>query len=375
MTILSVAASAACVPMNPAYGAEELDRYFADLRPRALITAECRIDSPARHVALSRRPCHRAIDLHPTEKLLHAHRPGRDAVRRAGEPSDVALFCSVRHSRPKDCPADARQDCTCSVTRYGAALALRRIRIRSCLNVLPLFHGHGLVATVVASLAAGASVVCTPGFDVNSFFAWLTAFQPTWYSAVPTMHQAILAQTRLNRERAANCRLRFVRSSSAPLPPRIFAELEQTLETPVIEWYGMGEVAASPIACNPLPPRQRKPGSVGVPVGLDVAIMDEAEALLPDGQTGQVVVRGPSVMVGYDGNPMATDAAFAGEWLKTGDLGFFDDDGYLFLTGRLREIINRGGEKIAPQEVRRSAFGPSSSGRGRNLCGPPRHAR
>ena len=217
--------------------------------------------------------------------------------------------------------------------------------------MLPLFHGHGLIATVLASLAAGASVVCTPGCDVNSFFAWLTAFQPTWYSAVPTMHQAILAQARHNRERVADCRLRFVRSASAPLPPRIFAELERTFETPVIECYGMTEIASSPIACNPLPPRQRKAGSVGIPVGLDVAIMDEGGALLPGGQTGQVVVRGASVMSGYDGDPMATEAAFAGDWFKTGDLGFFDDDGYLFLAGRTREIINRGGEKIAPREV------------------------
>ena len=119
----------------------------------------------------------------------------------------------------------------------------------------------------------------------------------------------------------------------------------------MIETYGMTETASSPIACNPLPPRQRKPGSVGIPVGLDVAIMDERGALLSDGQTGQIVVRGASVMSGYDGDAAATDAAFAGDWFKTGDLGYFDDDGYLFLTGRIREMINRGGEKIAPQEV------------------------
>ena len=119
----------------------------------------------------------------------------------------------------------------------------------------------------------------------------------------------------------------------------------------MIEWYGMTETASSPIACNPLPPRQRKPGSVGMPVGLDVASWTKQGALLPGGQTGEVVVRGASVMAGYDGNPMATEAAFAGDWFKTGDLGFFDDDGYLFLAGRIREIINRGGEKIAPQEV------------------------
>jgi non-ribosomal peptide synthetase component F len=165
------------------------------------------------------------------------------------------------------------------------------------------------------------------------------------------MHQAILAQARRNRERPAACKLRFVRSASAPLPPRILAELEGTFETSVIESYGMTETTSSPIACNPLPPRQRKPGSVGVPVGLEVAIMDEGGVLLPGGKTGQVVVRGASVMAGYYGDPVVTVDAFAGNWFKTGDLGFFDNDGYLFLVGRLREIINRGGEKIAPQEV------------------------
>src|SRR5262249_48526585 len=144
------------------------------------------------------------------------------------------------------------------------------------------------------------------------FSGWLTRFQPTWFSAVPTMHQSILAHARHTRERLANIRLRFVRSSSAALPPRIFAELERIFESPVIEWYGMTEVTSSPIACNPLPPRQRKAGSVGVPVASDVAIMAEGGALLPYGKTGEVVVRGASVTPGYDRNPQATEAAFAG---------------------------------------------------------------
>jgi acyl-CoA synthetase (AMP-forming)/AMP-acid ligase II len=352
VAILTVEASAACAPLNPAYGAEEFERYFADLQPRAVIT-QAGIDSPARRAALSRGvrllELSTALDAHAGLFTLTGDTVGAPSHETVS-PSDVALLLltSGTTSRPKIVPLTHANICT-SAYAHGAALALRETD--RCLNVLPLFHGHGLVATVVASLAAGASVVCTPGLDVNSFFAWLTAFQATWYSAVPTIHQAILGQARHNRERAANCRLRFVRSSSAPLPPRIFAELEHTFETPVIEWYGMAEVAASPIACNPLPPRQRKPGSVGVPVGLDVAIMEEGGALLSGGQTGQVVVRGASVMVGYDDNPMATDATFAGDWLKTGDLGFFDDDGYLFLTGRIREIINRGGEKVAPNEV------------------------
>jgi acyl-CoA synthetase (AMP-forming)/AMP-acid ligase II len=352
VAIVTVAATVACAPLNPAYGTEELEGYFADLHPRALI-AQAGTDSPARRAALARGV--RVIELSPAldaEAGLFTL-TGDQGSAPSDEPasaSDTALLLptSGTTSRSKIVPQTHANVCT-SAYATGASLALRETD--RCLNVLPLFHGHGFNATVVASLAAGASVVCTPGFDANNFSAWLTAFQPTWYSAVPTIHQAILAQARHNRERLANCRLRFVRSSSAPLPPRIFAELERAFETPVIEWYGMTETTSSPIACNPLPPRQRKAGSVGVPVGLDVAIMDERGALLPGSQTGEVVVRGASVTAGYDGAPMATEAAFAGDWFKTGDLGFFDDDGYLFLTGRIRELINRGGEKIAPREV------------------------
>ena len=171
--------------------------------------------------------------------------------------------------------------------------------------MLPLFHGHGLNRHS-AGLAGGRCERRVHTRVQCQQFLWVAnRFRPTWYSAVPTMHQAILAQARYHRERAADYRLRFVRSASAPLPPRIYAELEQTFETPMIEFYGMTETASAPIACNPLPPRQRKPGSVGVPVGLDVAIMGERGAFLPRGQTGQIVVRGATVTRGYDGDPMA----------------------------------------------------------------------
>jgi acyl-CoA synthetase (AMP-forming)/AMP-acid ligase II len=352
VAILTVAACAACAPVNPAFGVEELDRYFADLQPRALIT-QAETDSPARRAALSRGI--RVIELSTASEAeaglfeLTGERGDAQSHEKVSL-GDVALLLptSGTTSRPKIVPQTHANICA-SAYASGAALALTETD--RCLNVLPLFHGHGLTATVLTSLAAGASVVCTPGFDVNNFSAWLTAFQPTWYSAVPTMHQAILAHARHNRERLADWRLRFVRSSSAPLPPRFFTELERAFDAPVIEFYAMTETASSPIACNPLPPHQRKAGSVGVPVGLDVAIMDERGTLLPGGQTGQVVVRGASVTSGYDGDPMATRAAFTGDWFKTGDQGFFDDDGYLFLTGRIREMINRGGEKVAPQEV------------------------
>src|SRR6516164_6133355 len=176
---------------------------------------------------------------------------------------DVALllFTSGTTSQPKIVPLTQVNICT---SAYSSAAAVALGETDRCLNVMPLFLGHGLIATVLASLAAGGSVVCTPGCDVNSFFGWLTAFRPTWYSAVPTMHQAILAEARRHREPVADHRLRFVRSGAAPLPPAVFAELERTFQAPVIQFCGITETAASPIACNPLPPGQRKASSIGV---------------------------------------------------------------------------------------------------------------
>jgi acyl-CoA synthetase (AMP-forming)/AMP-acid ligase II len=352
VTILTVASCAVCAPINPAYATEELNRYFVDLRPRALIT-QAGVDSTACRVALSHGI--RVIELSsPSDAEAGLFTlildQGVECAYKRSSPRDVALLLltSGTTSRPKIVPLTHANICT-SAYSSRAVLALREAD--RCLNVLPLFHGHGLIATVLASMAAGGSVVCTSGCDVNSFFPWLADFRPTWYSAVPTMHQAILAQAQKNREQAANSRLRFVRSALAPLPSRTFAELKRIFETVVIEFYGMTETASAPITCNPFPPRRQKPGSVGLRVNLDVAIVDGQGALLPDGHTGEVLVRGASVMSGYDGDQVAARAGFAGDWFQTGDQGFFDNDGYLFLLGRKQEIINRGGEKIAPREV------------------------
>ncbi len=351
VAIVAVAANAACASINPAYSAEELDRYFADLRPRALIVP-AGVDGSARRVAQGRGVP--VFDLTPTGEAAGLFTLAGTV---AGEPSSdpigpgataLFLFTSGTTSRPKIVPLTHANICT---SAFSAVAALQLGEADRCLNVLPLFHGHGLIATVMTSLAAGGGVVCTPGCDVNRFFGWLREFAPTWYSAVPTMHQAILAQARLDPDQIAGIRLRLVRSASAPLPPRVFAELERTFGTSVIEFYGMTETASAPIACNPLPPRRSKPGSVGIPVGLDVAILNDRGDVLPAGEAGHVTVRGGSVMPGYDGDAAATAAAFAGDWFKTGDQGFFDDEGYLYLSGRTREMINRGGENIAPREV------------------------
>jgi acyl-CoA synthetase (AMP-forming)/AMP-acid ligase II/acyl carrier protein len=228
---------------------------------------------------------------------------------------------------------------------------LQRTPADLCLNIMPLFHIHGLMAAVLASLAAGAAVACTPGYDASQFFAWLDECRPTWYTAGPTMHQAILARAKANQSVLAATQLRFVRSSSAALPPQILEELEFTFNAPVIEAYGMTE-AAHQMASNPLPPAPRKAGSVGPAAGPDVAIMSEDEPeLLPPGATGEIVIRGSNVTLGYAGNPEATGRAFTNGWFRTGDQGWIDEDGYLYISGRLKEIINRGGEKVSPREV------------------------
>jgi acyl-CoA synthetase (AMP-forming)/AMP-acid ligase II len=359
VTILSVAAHATCIPVNPDLRAQELDRYFADLRPCALVTqAGC--DSASRRVALSRGIVLLEVASEPDAEVglftlaRSKGEPARSRSKRSSDdrvsPSDVALLMltSGTTSQPKVVPLTHANICS-SAGSTVKALALSEAD--RCINMLPLFHGHGLNNLLLGSLAAGASVVCTGGCDVTGFFGWLSAFRPTWYSAVPTMHQAIVAHSRRVPQEAAGHRLRFVRSSSAPLPHHLLTELEQLFEAPVIEFYGLTESSSAPIACNPLPPLRRKFGSVGLPVDLELGIMDNGGSLLRRGQIGEIVARGASVVSGYDGDPAATEAAFAGGWLKTGDLGFLDDDGYLFLAGRIREIINRGGEKIAPQEV------------------------
>jgi acyl-CoA synthetase (AMP-forming)/AMP-acid ligase II len=265
------------------------------------------------------------------------------------EPDDVALLLhtSGTTSRPKLVPLTQR-NILASAHHIGATLGLTSAD--RCLNIMPLFHIHGLIGAVLSSLAAGGSVFCTPGFNALKFFAWLDEAAPSWYSAVPTMHQAILARADRNRDIIARRRLRLIRSSSSSLPPPVMAELEATFGCPVIESYGMTE-AAHQMTSNPLPPRPRRAGSVGPAAGPEVAVLDESGRPLPAGTPGEVAIRGPNVTAGYVANPAANAAAFTDGWFRTGDQGVLDAEGYLTITGRLKELINRGGEKISPREV------------------------
>jgi acyl-CoA synthetase (AMP-forming)/AMP-acid ligase II len=193
-------------------------------------------------------------------------------------------------------------------------------------------------------------VCCTPGFNALRFFTWMDEARPTWYTAVPTMHQAILSRAPANKAVIAAHPLRFIRSSSSAMPTQVIREIEEVFGAPLVESYGMTE-AAHQMAANPLPPRERKPGTVGIAAGPEIAIMDEAGRLLAAGETGEVVIRGENVTQGYENNPKANAEAFVNGWFRTGDQGVLDPEGYLTITGRLKEIINRGGEKVSPREV------------------------
>jgi acyl-CoA synthetase (AMP-forming)/AMP-acid ligase II/thioesterase domain-containing protein len=352
VAFLALASGATCAPLNLGYSIDEFDLYLANLHAEALLIPQG-MDSPARAVAQARGI--RVIELLCMPKAeaglftLIGATVARPVVHGFAGPNDVALVLhtSGTTSQPKVVPLTHANICTAADNLLTALTLDARDR---GLNLVPLFHTYGLVAATLTSLAAGASVVCTPGFYAPQFFAWLEQFRPTWYQAVPAMHQAILACAAQHRETIARCRLRFIRSGTAPLPPSLRAELERVFNSRVVEGYGTVE-ASGLVTCNPPPSRPWKSGSVGRTIGPEVAIMDDAGTRLPAGETGEIAVRGATVMQGYDMDPTANRGTFIHGWFRTGDEGFLDADGYLFLTGRIKEIINRGGEKVSPREV------------------------
>ncbi|MBF9059518.1 AMP-binding protein [Rhodobacterales bacterium HKCCSP123] len=356
VAFVTVAGVATTCPLNPAYKEDEFAFYLEDLKAKAIILAEGET-GPA-HAAAARlglsviRLAFDAADPAGVFTLTSEGQAG-EADTAAPAPDDVALILhtSGTTSRPKIVPL-LQSNVAASARNIGASLALTPAD--RCLNVMPLFHIHGLIAAVSSSLAAGGSVWCAPGFDAMKFFGWMEEARPSWYTAVPTMHQTILARASRNAETIRNVPLRFLRSSSASLPGPVMEALAATFNAPVIEGYGMTE-ATHQMASNPLPPRAQKPGSVGVEAGPLVRIAHEIEDRLMEGGVGEVVISGPNVTPGYEGNPEANAKSFfmaeGKRWFRTGDQGTFDDEGYLTLTGRLKEIINRGGEKVSPLEV------------------------
>ncbi|MCZ6592461.1 MAG: acyl--CoA ligase [Alphaproteobacteria bacterium] len=350
---VAVAASATTAPLNPGYRGEEFRFYLEDLNAKALLVAtdsDSAVIEEAHSLGIPVYELNVAEGSPAGSFTISSPGNGADAEDPDyAEPDDIALVLhtSGTTSRPKIVPLSQANICA-SASHITEILNLTADD--RCTNIMPLFHIHGLIGAVLSSLSVGASIYCTPGFNALRVFAWFADSKPSWYSAVPTMHQAILARAGRNAEIVAGLNLRFIRSSSSSLPPQVMAELEETFGCPVIESYGMTE-AAHQMASNPLPPATRKPGSVGIAAGPDVMIMDQQNNLLPAGETGEVVIRGPNITKGYENNPTANAEAFIDGWFRTGDQGVLDDEGYLRITGRLKEIINRGGEKISPREV------------------------
>ena len=352
---LTMAQSCTTAPLNPNYREEEYLFYLKDLNAKAVVVLQD-YNGPALAAAnhlnisvirLSVNSQHLAGEFELLgeiqNSLISEHKPSQQDVA-------LILHTSGTTSRPKIVPL-LHSNIVSSAENIKSSLSLSEDDL--CMNIMPLFHIHGLIAAVSASVAAGGSVWCTPGFDALKFFRWLDDASPSWFTAVPTMHQAILSRSQRNKDIIESNKLRFLRSSSASLPSQVMKELERVFSAPIIEGYGMTE-ATHQMASNPLPPLVQKPGSVGLEAGPKIRIAHELENHLIDG-TGEVVISGPNVTPGYENNLEANKKSFfnyKGErWFRTGDQGAFDHDGYLSLTGRLKEIINRGGEKISPLEV------------------------
>ncbi|MBO9372002.1 MAG: AMP-binding protein [Chloroflexus sp.] len=349
ITFLAAATAATAAPLNPKYRRDEFAFYYEDTNARALIVAPNEGEEARAALRSGMMLIEASFDAQ--HQLMFVTSAQDAPARRDGlaTPDDIAmiLHTSGTTSRPKRVPLRHR-NLVASTANIIATYQLCAADRSLC--VMPLFHIHGIVASLLSQLAAGGAVICPPGFDGLKFWSWVEQERPTWYSAVPTMHQVLLARASRNSAIIAAHPFRFIRSSSAPLPPVVMEQMEQVFAAPVIESYGMTE-AAHQMTSNPLPPARRKPGSVGIGFGVEVAIMDEEGHLLPAGTKGEVVVRGPNVIDGYENNPEANAVAFVNGWFRTGDQGYLDEDGYLCLTGRIKELINRGGEKISPLEI------------------------
>jgi acyl-CoA synthetase (AMP-forming)/AMP-acid ligase II len=349
---LAIAGCATPAPLNPAYRCEEFEYLLGDLGVKALLTSTGAGEAAPKAATRSGVPILRLSVREGapagTFEIEPADRSALPAARRwePAEPDDVALLLhtSGTTSRPKLVPL-TQENLWFGGQNVSSALALTPQD--RCLGLMPLFHIHGIVGSVLASVAAGGSVVCPDGFNAFRFFPWLRDQRPTWYTAVPTMHQAILSRAPDN---ASTNTLRLIRSSSSPLPQRVMNDLEKTFEVPVIESYGMTE-ASHQMTSNPLPPAARKPGTVGLASGPQIGVIDANGDLVPAGSLGEICVRGPNVMSGYERNAEANAQAFVNGWFRTGDQGGLDADGYLTISGRLKEIINRGGEKVSPREI------------------------
>ena len=347
-SFLSISSYMSAAPLNPSYKQEEFEFYLDDLKPKFLL-----VEPNSKSLAVIAA---KNLNIPVFEMKISDNQPlGTfelfDKETDYKNPNDydeaLVLHTSGTTSRPKIVPLSNLNIFTSAV---NISKSLKLTADDHCLNIMPLFHIHGLIAVLSASAKVGASVCASNGFNALKFLDLAETQNISWYSGVPTMHQAILLRAQKNSDKAKKLNLRFIRSSSASLPPAIFEQLNDTFQTPVIEAYGMTE-ATHQMASNPLPPAIQKPGLVGMPAGPEICIMNDKNEKLSQGEIGEICIKGDNVTNGYENNPEANKQSFVNDWFRTGDEGFFDEDGYLKISGRLKEIINKGGEKISPLEV------------------------
>lgn len=346
VSFLAGAIAGTAAPLNPGYREDEVAFYLEDTNAKVLLLPPDGAEAARKAAEARGVPVY---NLEMDDKGF-CRIAGAPSGKKAAPPSpdDIALVLHTSGStgRPKRVPIMHR-NMTASTKNIVETYSLSPKDVSLC--VMPLFHVHGLVASTLATLVSGGAVAVPNKFNPLSFWRTVRDTGATWYSAVPTIHNLLLSRAGEQRPDGAE-QLRFIRSCSASLPAEMMAQMEKVFGVPVLEAYGMTE-ASHQMASNPQPPAARKPSSVGPGTGVKIGIMNDAGDLLPTGERGEVVIQGPNVVSGYENNPEANAKSFTNGWFRTGDQGFLDSDGYLTLTGRIKELINRAGEKIGPREI------------------------
>jgi acyl-CoA synthetase (AMP-forming)/AMP-acid ligase II len=345
VSFLAASIAGTAAPLNPAYPHEEFLFFLGDTDARILLCPPEGAEF-ARAAAAERKIPVFSVEMNERGSVHLANAPSGGST---AEPKadDIALILHTSGStgRPKRVPL-RHFNLAVSSANIANGYALSEDDVSLC--IMPLFHVHGLLASAMATLLSGGTVVIPAKFNALSFWRTVREHRVSWYSGVPTMHQLVLARAHGKPAEAES--LRFIRSCSAPLSRELIHKIENLLDVPFVEAYGMTE-AAHQMTSNPLPPRHRKAGSVGVSTGLRVSILDKEGNHVGTDRRGEVAIQGANVFRGYENNPEANARSFVNGWFRTGDEGFLDADCYLHLTGRIKDIIIRGGENIAPHEV------------------------
>jgi acyl-CoA synthetase (AMP-forming)/AMP-acid ligase II len=345
VSFLAASIAGTAAPLNPAYPYEEFHFFLGDTDARALLCPAVGSEF-VRTAAKDRKIPVFSVEMTEQGNVhLAGVPPGGSVLAPTADDIALILHTSGSTGRPKRVPL-RHFNLAVSSANIANTYALSEEDVSLC--IMPLFHIHGLIGSAMSTLLSGGTLVVPTKFNALSFWRMVRDYHVTWYSGVPTMHQLVLARTHQKPPEADS--LRFIRSCSAPLSAELIHKIEDLFGVPFVEAYGMTE-ASHQMTSNPLPPRHRKAGSVGVGTGLRISIMDKEGNHLGVNQRGEVAIQGANVFRGYENNPEANARAFVNGWFRTGDEGYLDADCYLHLTGRIKDIIIRAGENIAPHEI------------------------